>query len=197
MSAPLAVPQDRATYPQLYRAAQAALFRCEQVDECQQWASKAAAIASYAKQACDSTLEDIAKRIRARAVRRMGELLEKIPHAQGARATETRSGTRTAVARAAGLSVNQQSTALQVARVPLEQFESRVEATPPATIAQLSEIGISKRGGRNLRERKTTMRVHRFATWCSKSAARDQRRAINAADVRRILTWCKEFLEAA
>ena len=39
-------------------------------------ADKAAAIASYARQSDDKTLENMAARIRARVIRRTGELLE-------------------------------------------------------------------------------------------------------------------------
>lgn len=196
MSALPAIPRDRVDYPQLYHAARAALFRCEQIDECQEWASKAAAIASYSKQANDSTLEEIAKRIRARAVRRMGELLEKIPHGTGARTEAARANTRTGVARAAGIGVNQQVAALQVARVPREQFEIRVEATPPATIAQLQELGMRKRGGKDHKAQRMGLRVTRFAHWCRKAApSPSMRRAARADDVRSILTWCQAILE--
>lgn len=195
MSAQPVIPLRPANYPQLYHAARAALFRCEQIDECQEWASKAAAIASYAKQASDSTLEDIAKRIRARAVRRMGELLDKIPIGTGARTDEMRAKTRTGVARAAGLNVSQQVAALQVARVPQEVFEKRVEATPPATLAQLSELGMSKRGGKDAKEQRTTLRIWRFSKWCDKTPASKCQATARTDDVRKILAWCKSFLE--
>ena len=47
------------------------------------WADKAAALASYAKQSEDTTLEKAALRIRARAIRRAGELLKAIMPAKG------------------------------------------------------------------------------------------------------------------
>lgn len=65
-----------ASLPKSYEQAKSALANCERLDECQDWADKAAALASYAKQANDDQLEKMAIRIRARAVRRAGELLK-------------------------------------------------------------------------------------------------------------------------
>ena len=47
----------------------------DQIGECQEWANKAEALASYAKQADENTLRKLDERIQARAVRRPGELL--------------------------------------------------------------------------------------------------------------------------
>src|SRR5262245_38639552 len=44
-----------AQLPAAYEAAKDALAKCDQVDECKDWADKAAAIASYARQAHDDT----------------------------------------------------------------------------------------------------------------------------------------------
>ena len=57
---------DSARLPATYEAARVALSECVRVDECQEWADKAAALASYARQADDTTLEAYAKRIRGR-----------------------------------------------------------------------------------------------------------------------------------
>ena len=46
----------KARLPKSYREAKAALAKCESVDECAEWADKAAAIASYARQADDLEL---------------------------------------------------------------------------------------------------------------------------------------------
>src|SRR4051794_38678196 len=64
-----------ARLPENYEAAKRAIAECERLDECNDWADKAAAIASYARQADDTELEDYAMRIRLRAQRRLGELL--------------------------------------------------------------------------------------------------------------------------
>jgi hypothetical protein len=71
----LPTARSDAPLPITYTEARAALERCDSVDECQNWASKAEALSSYARQARDHELERLAKRIRARAVRRAGELL--------------------------------------------------------------------------------------------------------------------------
>jgi hypothetical protein len=72
-----------ARLPQTYEAARQALADCQGLDECKDWADKAAALASYAKQAEDETLMKMAARIKARAVRRAGELLQQIEPATG------------------------------------------------------------------------------------------------------------------
>ena len=55
-----------------------------QCDECKNWSDKAAALASYARQAKDDSLRVMAVRIQARAQRRCGELLKLIPRADEA-----------------------------------------------------------------------------------------------------------------
>src|SRR5579859_1412886 len=110
--ATLPVPGDSsAPLPQKYEAAMAAIAECERIDECKDWVDKAAAMASYARQAKDDSLRVMAVRIQARAERRCGELLKQIPRADEA----TRYGkvgtrppvTRTQVATEAGLSDHQ------------------------------------------------------------------------------------------
>lgn len=67
-----------ARLPQSYETAKSALSNCVQIDECVEWADKAAALASYAKQANDDEMMKMAVRIRDRAIRRAGELLKQI-----------------------------------------------------------------------------------------------------------------------
>ena len=67
-----------ANLPKSYEAAKAALANCVSIDECKDWADKAAALASYAKQANDEEMMKMVARIRARAIRRVGEFLKQI-----------------------------------------------------------------------------------------------------------------------
>lgn len=76
-----------APLPAKYEAAKAALVACSNIDECMEWADKMAALASYAKQVDDDELELHARRIRARAIRRCGELLKEIQPSQGGQAS--------------------------------------------------------------------------------------------------------------
>ncbi len=71
--------------PGAYVNAKRALTECSRLDECQDWADQAAALASYAKQANDDTLHKMAVRIQARAIRRCGELLKQHEPKSGAR----------------------------------------------------------------------------------------------------------------
>jgi hypothetical protein len=135
----LPTARSEAPLPVTYTEAKAALARCEQVDECQAWADRAGALASYARQARDRELEAMAKRIRARAVRRAGDLLQQIPTCRGRRfdlrPDHEAVGARTQAARQAGLSVSQQKTAVRLAKIPVDEFERAIEAPdPPGTM---------------------------------------------------------------
>jgi hypothetical protein len=147
----LALPDiASATLPTLYARATEALTECSRIDECINWADKAAAIASYAKQADDPTLHKLATRIQARAVRRCGELLEQF-RAPGTRTDKpsgdapTRLQTQREVAAAAGMSKDQEVQAVRVANVPAEEFEAAIESETPPTVTALAERGTEKR----------------------------------------------------
>jgi len=66
---------NKARLPIKYEAAKQILAECSRIDECQDWADKAEALASYARQAKDDSLRKCADRIQARAIRRASELL--------------------------------------------------------------------------------------------------------------------------
>lgn len=121
-----------------------ALSECSRIDECQQWADKAEALASYAKQSKDDSLRKMADRIQARAIRRCGELLKMVEPANGARTDLGTAQTRGSTATDAGLSERQRKTALRVANVPDDSFERQVESEAPPTITALAEQGKRK-----------------------------------------------------
>jgi hypothetical protein len=146
MNLPAQISVASASLPQTYQAAQAALAQCSQVDECKDWADKAAALASYAKQADDHELERMAQRIRARAIRRAGELLKQIEpapnqHVAGVGAHTSRSD----AARDAGMSKHQQVQATRVANIPEGEFNAQVESEKPPTLSQLAAQGTKPR----------------------------------------------------
>jgi len=136
-----------AMLPETYKNARAAIEKCSRLDECKDWANKAEAIASYAKQAGDNTLRKCADRIQARAMLRVGELLKEIPAQPGKRTDlvgASPQGSRASAARDAGLSRDQKVTALRVASVPKDVFEQMVESDEPPTVTGLAEIGTKK-----------------------------------------------------
>lgn len=151
MNALAQVSPSRAQLPRTYEAARQALAECQGIDECQDWADKAAALASYAKQAEDETLMKMAARIKARAVRRAGELLQQIePQQGGDRRSDQGMGdhtliTRSDAAREAGMSKHQQVQATRVASVLESDFEEQVESDSPPTLSQLAQQGIKPR----------------------------------------------------
>ena len=142
------LPSTRnAKLPSVYVEAKAALEKCQQVDECKSWADKAAALASYARQADDKSLLTTAVRIQARAIRRCGELLRAIEPTKppgkkiGMGAPTDLGSARKRAATSAGLSRGQQVQAERVAAVPSATFERAVEAPKPATVTKLAEMG--------------------------------------------------------
>lgn len=133
-----------ARLPASYEHARHALAECSRIDECQEWADKAEALASYAKQAKDDQLRKLADRIQARAIRRCGELLKQIEPQPGKRTDiEPDDGTvtRSRAASDAGLSERQKVTALRVASVSADEFERQVESESPPTVTALAEQG--------------------------------------------------------
>lgn len=136
-----------ANLPASYEAAKHALAECNRIDECKDWADKAQALASYARQSEDKELETTATRIRARAIRRCGELLKEIEKASGGKPFQnpTRGSappSRKQAATEAGLSPDQSKQAIRVANVPQETFTDQVESDNPPTITQLAAQGI-------------------------------------------------------
>jgi hypothetical protein len=149
----LAINPASASLPQSYEAAKRALTQCVEIDECKDWADKAAALASYAKQADDDQLERMATRIRGRAVRRAGELLKQIEPVHKGNSNTTYPSdmvghvakSRSEMAREAGFSEHQQTQAVRVASIPQEDFERQIESEKPPTISQLASQGIKPR----------------------------------------------------
>lgn len=142
-----------APLPATYETAKSALAQCQAIDECKDWADKAAALASYARQSEDLELEKMAQRIRARAMRRAGELLKQVESQRGG---DRRSDkyqkegdhlliSRSDVAERAGMSEHQQKTAVRVASIPETQFTEQVESDNPPTLTELARQGTQKR----------------------------------------------------
>jgi hypothetical protein len=143
---------DHARLPAAYRDAVVALQECARIDECWDWQSKAEALASYARQAKDQQLLTMAARIRLRAIRRCGELLNAIkaatpgrklksvsvPAPNSSSEPEARSEGRFRAAAAAGLSRGQAVTALRAAHIPTSEFERAVESDRPPSLTILT-----------------------------------------------------------
>jgi hypothetical protein len=145
LPAELARLVNSAQLPQLYETAKNALAECEKLDECAGWADKAAAIASYARQADNPELENYARRIRARAVRRCGELLGNFDARGGDRSKTVAplafaSPSRSMVAQEAGLSKHKARAAVNIAAIPEPEFEALVESKRPPGTALLAQL---------------------------------------------------------
>lgn len=128
-----------ARLPFSYEQAKSALSRCTDIDECAAWQNRAVAMASYAKQAGDFTMERMAQRIRLRAILKLGELLAAIPETSGRAAAGQ--PTRASLMRDAGVRSTLGSRAVAMTRVPLEKREEMIERDPPATISEFERIG--------------------------------------------------------
>jgi hypothetical protein len=145
-----------APLPRNYEVAKAALAECVRVDECSSMAKKAAALASYARQVEDKSLENHCVRIKARAIRRSGELLATLPaKARGDRTPtcgapppidhKSQPSERAKAAKAAGMSQRQTVDALRVAKIPEEDFEEAIERANPPTVSELADLGTNRK----------------------------------------------------
>lgn len=137
-----------AALPGTYVDARKALAKCDRVDECKSWADKAAALASYAKQADDDQMLAMAKRIQLRALERGGELLaavkaDRVPKTvQGSKGGRSPSNlSRKSMADSAGLSPDQAKTMLRIVNVPPAMRDAMIESASPPTAQALAEQG--------------------------------------------------------
>jgi hypothetical protein len=133
--------------PVSYEAAKTAIATCARIDECKDWADKAAALRVYAKQSKDKTLENNAIRIRARAVKQCGRLIEAIEpkggiSGKGKSSTGGGTTSKRKKANGAGLTKHQQDQAVNVARVPDDEFERQIESDKPPSIKDLAKQGV-------------------------------------------------------
>jgi hypothetical protein len=153
---PAAIDIEHARLPATYQSMKYALAECVRIDECQHWANKAEALASYARQANDDDLLKMAMRVHARAIDRCGQLLKEVePQSGGDRRSTGRDRPvgREQAATDAGLSERQRKTALRIANVPRDEFETAIESDDPPTVTALAERGKQPRfdhlGGRD------------------------------------------------
>lgn len=89
----------------------------------------------------DDELEKRSMRIRARAIRRAGELLKQWDGKGNNQDTDGANSKQTLreVAKAAGMSDRQQVTTVRVANVPAKSFEAQIESEKPPTVTKLAE----------------------------------------------------------
>lgn len=146
------LPSRPATaFPPSYESAKAALRRCESLSELQDWRDRALAMSAYARVAKDPELLCVAVRIRARATRRIGELLLQIEPRPGARTDlEPQDAsvprlTREQAAKAAGLSERDRKVALRIASIPEAEFEELVEDAHLRTCEAIAKFGLRPR----------------------------------------------------
>jgi len=129
-----------ATLPKSYERAKVAISECSNLDECKDWSDKAQALASYAKQAGDDELEQMSKRIRARAIRRCGELL-KLFDGRGNNQHINTNVNKHDIGKAAGMSTRQINTSTQLSNIPESEFNRQLESNNVPTLTALSEQG--------------------------------------------------------
>jgi len=195
--------------PLNYERAKSAIAECASIDECQDWVDKSAALAAYAKQVRDDSMLNNAKRIRLRASARVGELLLQYPKNVRAVATKRRLGQgrssatpnfirseRHEAAAIAGIPRSSTTMYVAMARVPREQREALIEATPPIGANALYRIGaLDKRGGINkvsvawstiMNKAGWAGNLNAFVTWCSKYEARSLAGQLNTDEAEKL-----------
>jgi hypothetical protein len=212
---PTFIAAEEARFPLNYELAKNALAVCERLDECKEWASKTAAIVSYAKQSKDKTLMHSAQRIQLRAKRRIGELLLAMSPASRPKMESERGK----ASRAVGLSEGERSTAIAIARAPVDEFESLVDS--PNGPASQTDIAVRGRtrlnsvpGMENLQRGAAyrllmgatsggTTAIGPFSRWIEKNDPRMLARGLKPDEVKQIrllvlkaMEWLDEFDQA-
>lgn len=198
MSVPSAIariPVQEASLPEKYQHAKQALSECARVDECTDWADKALALSSYARQAQDETLEKLAMRIRARAIRRAGELLRMFDGRGGDRKsleTKTSGGQSSDppkqrdAAERAGLSSFQQHQATAVARIPEDEFEAAVESEDPPSVTRLAEMG-RRPGFKKATQALGSLRE--FVRFCDRNDPAETAAGVTGSEIAKAKNW--------
>jgi hypothetical protein len=137
-----------APLPVAYENAKMAIYQCNELDECKDWSDKAQALASYARQSADEELEKMSKRIRARAIRRCGELLKLLDgrgknnqYAQVKRDGGDPSHSKSEVGESVGLSERQIKQANRLSNIPEDDFNRQVESNNVPTLTALAKQG--------------------------------------------------------
>jgi hypothetical protein len=134
-----------APLPVAYENAKMAIYQCNELDECKDWSDKAQALASYARQSADEELEKMSKRIRARAIRRCGELLKLF---DGRGRPELNRGdappnlSKKELGESVGLSSDQVKQANRLSNIPEDDFNRQVESNNVPTLTALAKQGI-------------------------------------------------------
>ncbi len=181
------IPIGDAPLPRTYEAARQALEECSRVDECKDWADKAAALASYARQADDDELYQMARRIQGRAVRRAGELLKTFQNPRARTDLSDGTVTQRSAAEAAGMSKRQEVTAVRVANVPESEFEAAVESDSPPTITALAHIGRDSAPPGFAKATHVIGTVRRFAQFCEENEPADVAGGVLPAEVEELV----------
>ena len=121
---------DTAQLTPMYEDAKRSLAVLARVDEVKEMYDKHAAIAHYAKQIKDNSLLYYAERVYARALARIGELIEELSWKE-----------RQETAKANGLSLTDATHAVNIAALPKKILDKFVEKTPPMPKSRLSHEG--------------------------------------------------------
>lgn len=149
---PLAAPQMAALAPN-WSAMRTAIAECEHIDEIKTLADKAVAIRAYYAQSRDIDNEVKAMRIRVRAERRMGELIEREQEA-GRLATRGGNGSNQHAANVdsndistlsdLGIPRDRSARAQELARVPEEQFEAALATEERPSLRRIASLAPPK-----------------------------------------------------
>jgi len=134
---PLPSPQMAAIAPN-WAAMRTAIAECERIDEVRNLSDKAVALRAYFAQSRDVDNEVAAMRVRLRAERRLGELIEReqeagrLATAESGRPSEASTTTRLSDI---GIPYDRSARAQKLASVPEAQFEAALQSGKPSARA--------------------------------------------------------------
>lgn len=133
----LALPgtSTNVSLPEHYERAIVAIQECQRLEDAQHWNNRMEAVSVLAKQLRDGKLIEMARRLRANTMRRLGQLLEE----------EAEPKERRMRAQRAGVSKGQQLAAERIARISELTFKAVVEQPGSCSQSNLLQIEHAQR----------------------------------------------------
>jgi hypothetical protein len=205
------IRQRNAPLPINYERAVAALKECADVDELISWSNNAEAAAGYYKTWKDKEGEYQMRRIKTRAVVRLGEVLKEISAVASWNGREYKSP-RTQLLQKIGMSHAASNLAVRASTTPPRDRERMIERSPPATVKQIAAVSpitinnLRSRSHKNSAQWRDMMSqpgsLSRFLGWCRANEPKetaqclsiDQREMFQLKDMlREIENWTYEF----
>lgn len=181
-----------APLPASYQKAITAITQCDRIDEVKNWSDKMQALSSYYKQANDTQMENMCKRIKARAQRRCYELISIFDGRNGQNLPNSKNDhegnfSKRDIAQQAGITEKQQRNINNIGKIPEDEFNKLIESDNVPSTNQLSNIG--KEYGKKITKEQQAAR-----DWLAKPKPENFSKGVYfVGDLKRLVEKCKEL----